>query len=1135
MRSSRFITLWVCLVLMLVMASAWGDGAKTFPVSGTVLMPDGSPAVRASVEIWDLWKGWLTQTVASAQADASGRFDVSLPVGKYELHASSGMMVHMENEKIIEVKADGAVTGPTEIRLEKGALVLGSVIDISSGRFLSGVRVRSWGGDHAETGPDGCFRVLLPKGEESITAYLEGFAVRSIKIDTQLQNSMALLIETTPEGVLKGRVTDQAGKPIAGASIISSDRPYRFHEGKSDANGEYALRGLDPGSRASIGVQADGYENIWEKPVVFPQGQREVVMDFQLEVEKHRTISGRVTDHTGKPVKDAKVSYGGSDADVDYREVLTDADGRYTLAEVDRSNNIVLVRAKGFAPEFRYVKAGSGPVAADFDLQPGHSVGGSVVDEEGKAIEGVLICPAVFNDAMTMYFVAGGWGYQLFSQETTTDKEGRFTINDLPASGVFTDAVANGFARADAVSVKVDRTDNVIVLERPGCIRGTVLDAQTGKPIPEFTVKVNNSPTTFNTPDGRFSISGSDWTKGQKELITIQALGYIRAVLNSVEVRPASENDFERVKVRLKPAVSLEGTVRDGATGKFLEGVRVTIDAEGMASLAAVIYRTPEDWHPIMVFTDANGRFKAGGITSPRGRILLEKSGYGAVILKDVSLSGSFTGVMDTAASISGTALDKAGKPLPNASISIRYEGDSSFSNIKADVDGRFRVTGLPAGFYQVIHSGGGEWGSRCAELQLAAGQDYVVDWGRAHDVRVQGKVTRKGVPVAGVSVQASRVGAGSINAVGRTDKYGAFGISVIRPGEYRVYWTIGKYGEPGYIEVKKVTALKKGVTRLDAEIPAGSIAGQVIDRRTGKPVPNAKVRLFKWATEREEFGRADWYLQHTEPIWRPQKPVQADADGRFAVMDLTAGKWLVALAGDNAGGGADDTQSIELARDQDKRGIKLEVTEPGSAQIIPMDEATGKPAEKCLVVCRDAAGLAFFPDVSASQYKRTADGAMVFSGLPAGRYTVIAVSSQHPSASTTIEVKAGETAKAVVKLKTGGRIVFRINASDDVDVQSAPWLGYRISKPGDKEPVLMDYNGRTWGSVLNFEGENPREVYVPIEPGTYRVEAVLRANEADYSIGAGEDLWSGASTVKVEQGKDAVVEVRLMRRGDAQ
>src|ERR1700731_4267004 len=73
-------------------------------------------------------------------------------------------------------------------------------------------------------------------------------------------------------------------------------------------------------------------------------------------------------------------------------------------------------------------------------------------------------------------------------------------------------------------------------------------------------------------------------------------------------------------------------------------------------------------------------------------------------------------------ASLTGTVLDQAGKAVPSATVVVRNESATAARTVKTSDEGRFSVTGLPAGVYTIdVSAPGFAKGSRTGQ-QLSAG-----------------------------------------------------------------------------------------------------------------------------------------------------------------------------------------------------------------------------------------------------------------------------------------------------------------------------------------------------------------------------------------------------------------------------
>src|SRR6476646_11259965 len=73
-------------------------------------------------------------------------------------------------------------------------------------------------------------------------------------------------------------------------------------------------------------------------------------------------------------------------------------------------------------------------------------------------------------------------------------------------------------------------------------------------------------------------------------------------------------------------------------------------------------------------------------------------------------------------ATVAGTVFDVAGKGIPGAAVLVRNESTSATRQSISVADGKFSVTGLPAGTYSIEASAPSFASSRRSGLKLAAG-----------------------------------------------------------------------------------------------------------------------------------------------------------------------------------------------------------------------------------------------------------------------------------------------------------------------------------------------------------------------------------------------------------------------------
>src|ERR1035438_1974745 len=74
------------------------------------------------------------------------------------------------------------------------------------------------------------------------------------------------------------------------------------------------------------------------------------------------------------------------------------------------------------------------------------------------------------------------------------------------------------------------------------------------------------------------------------------------------------------------------------------------------------------------------------------------------------------------AATVTGTVVDVSGKAIPTAAVSVRNESSGAARQVTSGADGKFSVTGLPAGTYSIEASAPSFASSRRTGVKLAAG-----------------------------------------------------------------------------------------------------------------------------------------------------------------------------------------------------------------------------------------------------------------------------------------------------------------------------------------------------------------------------------------------------------------------------
>ncbi len=324
------------------------------------------------------------------------------------------------------------------------------------------------------------------------------------------------------------------------------------------------------------------------------------------------TVSGRVLDPDGKPVKGAAVdliarpraAWVGAREEVDAYKLLgqsaTDGDGRFHLdAPRTASSRFYEVIALASAPGFGLAWAGLNPDAeqpgAELRLNPEQVVRVKLVDVNGMPAPGVAVRVRSMGRPTTkgtfdgVYFGAGlPEGVRTWLRTATSDDQGKLTLSGIGRDlHVSMDVRDLRYARQDldlqtgnpAASKEIS-----LALQPARIIEGRVLAADTGQPIPDAVVSattlvMNEHTRGFVTSkfradaQGRFQINptiagenytlGAFPTHGEPYLIQQDELKWVKGAIKA-------NHD-----IKLPRGVSIRGKVTEQGTGRPLAGSSV--------------------------------------------------------------------------------------------------------------------------------------------------------------------------------------------------------------------------------------------------------------------------------------------------------------------------------------------------------------------------------------------------------------------------------------------------------------------------------------------------------------------------------------------------------------------------------
>ena len=838
---------------------------KGASISGRVLTLNGEPIAGATVRpnlAASMNNGWdekINSIISlSTQTDAEGRYRLE------GLMAHSGYMIIASHRDFASGKVSGISLKQTEsledidISLARGGVVRGRVTD-TEGKGIPGASVSAnpmssdGPGDErpmvyfsdqvssAATDSEG--RYTLPHlvaGTHTITAQARDRA-------SSRKNGVAVAEGRTIEGMdfvlgegeqLAGRVVDSDGNPVAAANVYIYGEDQSSSPITSDSEGRFQAKGFKAGQ---VTVQASKSGYFGESSQM-----RVPATDAVITLKKAGKIIGTVRAKgrdtfptftimaTRKSGEGAMSSYGNQSSDVTGRFEIDVGDGTYTLQAM----------VPGYAP------SDSAPIV----VKTGEQVDGVVIDlTVGATIRGVVTVRgtgAAIEGASVTYLSPQRQWYGNQSS-ATTDAEGAFTLEGVPAGTVDVTATHGQFAQGYARGIAVRAGDTAqarIEMGVGGGIRGTVTYA--GKPVQGagvYSMKKSSGPmdnvykNVTTDAEGRYEISGLP--EGE---YSVNANRPGRSGGSSSMHREATviEGQVAQVDLGEEAGIRLSGRVISGGEPikvRWIQVMQVERGWQGQTSEVddsgnyTIEVPGPGVYH-FMLETDG----RSGG-----AKIAVEVPDGVTELSRDLVLPSG---------GIAGVAVDAdSGSPIAQAQVFAFSSGTQvrSVMNLfrsmqgmgRTDDQGRFEVPRLPGGSYSLVVIAEGYVSGRLEGVEVQEG-------GRSRDVRVvlgrgidfQVRVTdQKGNPVA-QAMAFLRDQDGNFVIFNRPWMSGPDGVilfQAILPGIYQVSTTHQLFA-PGRasLRVAAGASLQTIVLR-----PGGKMRAQVSSQK-GQPVEGAELEV---------------------------------------------------------------------------------------------------------------------------------------------------------------------------------------------------------------------------------------------------------------------------------------------------
>ena len=496
---------------------------------------------------------------------------------------------------------------PVLHRQDNGKILVGTIIDTSSGNPVNGATVTVTNGTETKTGTtgsDGNYTVteLPPDTTWELRISKEGYhTTKKSGVETKEWETVTENLRLVPKTPGKGAVIGKAtwypnGSLNCGATVtvykycsqygllrdpVSTTRTDVF-------TGEYSFEGLAPGTYW-VALEDGNYQHVYVQ-----ECHAEVVELMQPEkpLVGEGAILGGVTDaNTGKVVPGATVTVNNGETT---KTATTDAGGKYIVTGLppDKVWGIQVSREGYHTTEKSGTETSQGKTTTENQRLVPKTLGmgavaGSVVDENGNPLAGIKV--------KLLMYALGEIG---LVAEFTTNANGEFTMPGLAVSVYFLEIEGDRSyftVRSPGLWIRDCHTSLYTFTILPigpsgtGALTGKVVDASTGKSVTGATItatqgsgtgasKMSVAAFTTITGDGG-NYSFVDLPSGYLYTLAISGNGVYTATLGDVDVRDGEATVRKLYTSALESAGTgaIGGRVFDWRTNGGISGAEVTV------------------------------------------------------------------------------------------------------------------------------------------------------------------------------------------------------------------------------------------------------------------------------------------------------------------------------------------------------------------------------------------------------------------------------------------------------------------------------------------------------------------------------------------------------------------------------
>lgn len=355
-----------------------------------------------------------------AETDERGDFSLgSLMPGRYRLRAVHGD--HAGSATVVVDLSPGERESGIVLRLSAGVPLGGRVLD-GNRQPIAGARIELADGSEVKTDGFGMWSAGHRRGRQRLIIRAPGMLPAVVEVDLEDQATAIEQILHPAEGGLEGRVRDGNGQPIAGArvTLMPAGELAPTEVAWTDARGLFEFSRLVPGT-ATLELDHPEFAPVSKRIKVAKASRGEAPLELVLARGWSLEVVVRARG-SGDPLAGARV-------EVDGHVFAADDAGEVRATRLARDRVRVAVEAPGYVGvSSSFARPGELAGTLVLDLEEAAGLDGEVTDERGEPVANARVVVRT-RDGHTVL------------AETTTDTEGRWSIEGLSEGDVMVEAI----------------------------------------------------------------------------------------------------------------------------------------------------------------------------------------------------------------------------------------------------------------------------------------------------------------------------------------------------------------------------------------------------------------------------------------------------------------------------------------------------------------------------------------------------------------------------------------------------------------------------------------------------------------------------------------------------------------------